>query len=271
MKKILLGMLALGVMCNTAFAAEKAVKPEENILTMAVAYKQTAAEYKALYYQGFNIAKLHVDNALKAHKKGDKPLAVLTDVDDTLVLHGKYWGTLIAEGKDFFDDSIWDKYIPTNQLTAAPGAKSFLDYCKKNKVDVFYVTSRDQGEGTYNMAMDNLKALQFPYADKEHLTVLVDTSNKEPVQKEIAKKYNIVVYLGDSLNDFARKYYVKDVEQRNKLMSEDKDKYGMKYIVMPNPTDGHWIRAIFGDSEPAATDANRTIWAKTVTKEQIKK
>jgi len=29
--------------------------------------------------------------------------------------------------------------------------------------------------------------------------------------------------------------------------------------VFPNPTDGHWIRAIFGESEPAPTDMNRRI------------
>jgi hypothetical protein len=28
--------------------------------------------------------------------------------------------------------------------------------------------------------------------------------------------------------------------------------------VLPNPTDGHWVRAIFGESEPAPTDKNRS-------------
>lgn len=46
-------------------------------------------------------------------------------------------------------------------------------------MEVFYVTSRDQGEGTYGYALKNLQDLSFPYADKDHLTVLIDTSNKE--------------------------------------------------------------------------------------------
>lgn len=49
---------------------------------------------------------------------------------------------------------------------------------------MFYVTSRDQGEGTYGYALKNLQDLSFPYADKDHLTVLVDTSNKEKEQKK---------------------------------------------------------------------------------------
>ena len=105
--------------------------------------------------------------------------------------------------------------------------------------------------------------------DREHLTVLVDTSNKEPRQNEIAEKFDVVVKLGDSLNDFQRKYYIKNnVEERNQVADKDKDLFGTKYIVMPNPTDGHWIAAIFGQSEPEDTEENRALWHKTATKNQ---
>ena len=40
-------------------------------------------------------------------------------------------------------------------------------------------------------------------------------------------------------------------------MTDDRELYGMQYVLFPNPTDGHWIRAIFGESEPAPTDNNR--------------
>ena len=41
-------------------------------------------------------------------------------------------------------------------------------------------------------------------------------------------------------------------------MEEDRDKYGSQYIIFPNPTDGHWIAAMFGESEPPASNENRT-------------
>ena len=268
-KTMLLTAVLTGLMTCTAFGAEKPAEPVKapasNILTVAATYKETAAEYRALYHQGFNIAHDKVAHALAHHKKGAKPLAVITDVDDTILLHGKYWASLIADGGEFFDDPKWDAYIPTNASEAAPGALDFLNFCKKYGVEVFYVTSRDQGEGTYDMALDNLKTKGFPYADKEHLTVLIDTSNKEKTDLKIEEKYDVVVYLGDSLNDYRRKYYVKDVAQRQKLMEEDKDLYGEKFILMPNPTDGHWIRAIFGESEPADTPANRAKWKEAAT------
>lgn len=239
---------------------------DNNILTMAVAWKQTAAEYNALFYQGFNMARLLVDKAIENQKPGDLPLAIVTDLDDTLVVPLSYWGYLIDNDYDFFDDPIWDKWIPENKMVPTAGSLEFLQYCKDKGVEVFYVTSRDQGEKTYEYALGNIKAMGFPYADEEHLTVLMDTSNKEAVQTKIGEKYNIAAYLGDNLNDFRRIYYVKDIEERAKLVAEDKNLYGNKYIIFPNPTDGHWVRAIFGESEPAPSNANRDIWKNSATK-----
>lgn len=265
MKKILVCLLvititAVGMIgCTAKETADETVK--SNLMTAAVVWKQTAAEYEALYYQAFNLAKDKVDQALA--EGSDKPLAIVTDVDDTIALHNAYWARLQEEGKEFFDDAIWDEYIADNGLTAAPGAVELLKYCEEKGVEVFYVTNRDQGEGTYEYATENLKNLGFPYVDEKHLIVQIDTSDKEVVQKQIAEDYEIIVYMGDSLNDFQRKYYVKDVDERRALMAEDKDLYGEKYILLPNPTDGHWIRAIFGESEPADTPENREIWAET--------
>ncbi|HOE40651.1 MAG TPA: 5'-nucleotidase, lipoprotein e(P4) family [Rhodoferax sp.] len=256
---------------QTAAAAPNTTGPSgsgvNNALLYAAAWKQTAAEYRALYYQGFNVARMHVEMALSKRKAGDKPLAVVTDMDDTVLHALNYWGHLIKQNKDYFDDLIWDKWIPENKVTASPGSLDFLKFCAENGVEVFYVTSRDQGEKTYEYAMGHLKVLGFPYADEKHLTVLRDTSNKEKRQDEIMKDFSVVVFLGDNLNDFRRKYYIKsNVDERLKMMETDREKYGRNYIVFPNPTDGHWLAAIFGESEPPPTDANREIMKKAATK-----
>ncbi len=243
-----------------------------NALLYSVAWKQTAAEYRALYFQGFNVARMHVELALAKRQPSDKPLAVVTDMDDTVLHALNYWGHLVNQNKDYFDDPIWDSWIPENKVTASPGSLEFLKFCADNGVQVFYVTSRDQGEKTYEYALGHLKLLGFPYADEKHLTVLRDTSNKEKRQDEIIKDFNVVVFLGDNLNDFRRKYYIKAaagkdaVDERMKFMEADRDKFGRNYIVFPNPTDGHWLAAIFGDSEPPPTDANREIMKKAATR-----
>ncbi|WP_133078634.1 5'-nucleotidase, lipoprotein e(P4) family [Pseudomonas sp. ML2-2023-3] len=240
-----------------AFAEESSAAPS-NLLTAAVAWKQTAAEFEALYYQGFNVARMQLDRALQAHKKGDRPLAVISDVDDTVLGSNSYWGYMINSGKEFFDDGAWDKWVADNGPVATPGALEFLNYAHSKGVEVFYVTSRDQGENTFQYALENLRKNKLPFADDKHLTVYRDSSNKEPRQLEIAKDFDVVVMLGDNLNDFKRKYYVADVKQRLNLMTEDKEQFGRKFIIFPNPTDGHWLKAIFGDSEPPATAENRS-------------
>ena len=228
-----------------------------NNLLYAVAWKQTAAEYRALYHQGFNMARLHVENALANHAGEGRPLAVIADVDDTLLLSTPYWGYLVSEGTDFFDDDAWDNWIRENRTEASPGARSFLQYCFENDVEVFYVTSRDQGDDTFELALNNLVSAGFPNADAGHLTVLRESSNKEVVQARIRENHNVIVMLGDNLNDFARRYYVTDVNERSALMEQDQALFGMQYILFPNPTDGHWIRAIFGESEPLPSKENR--------------
>ena len=228
---------------------------QQNNLSYAVAWKQTAAEHRALYYQGFNIARLHVEQALAA--KEEKPLAIIADIDDTLLLANDYWGYLISNEEDFFNDTSWDLWVAENSFVPSPGSQEFLKFCENNGVEVFYITNRDQGDPTFELAQQNLISAGFPMVDREHLTVLRETSNKEEIQRGIMEEYEVVVMLGDNLNDFSRDFYLKDVEQREDLVSQKRDNFGRKFVIFPNPTDGHWIRAIFGESEPPATPQSR--------------
>ena len=230
-----------------------------NSLLYAVAWKQTAAEFRALYHQGFNMARAQVAAALANRDQNAKPLAVITDLDATTLLTLDYWGYLVSQNLEFFDDSLWDQWVPDNTVLASPGALEFLRFCAENGVEVFYVSNRDQGEETERYALAQLERLDFPFRDSAHVTVNRESSDKQVVQERIMEDYEVVVLLGDNLNDFSRRYYVTDVEQREALMSEDSALFGSRYILFPNPTDGHWIRAIFGDSEPPDTPENRAI------------
>ena len=101
----------------------------ENNLMMAMAWKQTAAEFRALYHQGFNIARMRVEIALAQKQDDSLPLAIISDVDETLLLANDYWGYLINQGQDFFDDASWDRWIEENRAVASPGALEFLNFC----------------------------------------------------------------------------------------------------------------------------------------------
>lgn len=219
-------------------------------MLMAQAWKQTSAEYEALYLQGFNIARMHVD---RARRDGRRRLAVLADLDDTVLDVRDYWRTLAAKGGTLFDDTVWDEWVATNAVKPMPGALEFLTFCRGIGVEVFYITNRDQGEQTLDLVLGHLRKAGFPYADAEHVTVIRESSDKSVRQRQLAQAHDVAVMLGDNLNDFSRAYYVTDVNDRRARLQMDREEFGRRFILFPNPTDGHWIRAIAGDSEPPAT------------------
>lgn len=257
------GAACTGSAASTVAAREGAIV---NQLLWAVAYKQTAAEFYALCHQAYNLARMRIDMSLANHEPGDRPLAVITDMDNTILHPLSYWGHLINEGRDFFDDAIWDEWVPSNQITAVPGAIEFFDYCTQKNIAVFYVTNRDQGERTFEYALAHLEFLGFPLASESNLFVFRETSDKTPARREIEKTHDVALMLGDNLNDYRRDYYVTDVDERRALMERDREDWGTRFILVPNPTDGHWVRAIFGTSEPAATDANRRLLRDAATR-----
>ena len=247
------------VMCAVLAIISPVLDAQQNNLAYAVAWKQTAAEHAALYHQGFNIARMQVEAAISKRTDFQKPLAVISDVDETLLLSNSYWGYMVSSGNDFFNDAEWDDWVEEDLFTSSPGSLEFAEFCRLNDVDIFYVTNTDQGESTFDLARRNLQTAGFGSIESDHLIVLRESSNKEIIQQQIMRDFEVVVLLGDNLNDFSRDYYVTDVDERRLLASENRSDFGVKNIIFPNPTDGHWLRAIFGESEPPASNTNREI------------
>src|ERR1700748_1113301 len=67
-------------------------------------YQQRAAEYRALCYQAYNIAKLRLSIAVKQHHK--KPYAVITDIDETLLDNSPYDAQRALSNQEF-DSKAW--------------------------------------------------------------------------------------------------------------------------------------------------------------------
>ena len=254
-------VMALAGMVHAQPNAAAQAQPH-NIYEVALAWKNTAAEYDALYYQGFNIARAHVDNFLAKHPRHRQKLAVISDLDDTLLSPQAFWIEMMKQNSEFFDDPLWDKLIAEYTLKPTAGAVEFARYLQSKGVEIFYVSSRNQGDKakTHEYAIEQLKKLGFPYADAEHVKILMDSSNKEAIQNDIARDYHVIVKLGDNLNDFNRSFYTQSIDERKQQAAAQKAKFGTEYVLFPNPTDGHWVRAIFGDSEPPQSDENVKKW-----------
>ncbi|AEB76994.1 5'-nucleotidase [Clostridium botulinum] len=233
-------------------------------LVMAELWMQTSAEYRGLCYQAYNNARSIIKDKVSTFKKGDKPLAIITDCDETVIENSIYDAGFIGHNDSHNPDN-WPKWVNASAGNAMPGAKQFLDYANSKGVEIFYVTGRDE-KNSLDGTMKNLKKLNFPCVDKYHMRLKTDTGNKEPRMKEIEKKYNVIIYMGDDAGDFPIGSYHKDVNARNSLLDKNSDKFGTKFIILPNPSYGHWESSLhknYWQLTPEQKDSLRKKFIKT--------
>jgi len=227
---------------------------EQSVL--AVNWVQTSAEYRALCYQSYNLARMNLDSFLASYS-GSKPVAVITDMDETITDNSAYQAWLV--GQDFgYSSKTWGPWIAAGKAKAVPGAVEFFNYAKEKGVETFYVSNTKMAfvEG----AEKKLKALGFPYVDRKHLLFRVKTSDKQPRRDTVAKDYEIALLLGDNLNDFLTVFRKKPIDVRSAEVDKIKNEWGKKFIVFPNPLYGDWEGSIYKGNwgaSPAEKDQMR--------------
>jgi len=213
---------------------------ETELKILPVLWQQTAAEYRALCYQAFNFATLRLYQALM--KKSAKRLAIITDLDETIIDNSYIYGNLIPQGKEF-SAAEWKNWTSQSAATAVPGAIKFLQLAKQKRVAIFYISNRDTSE--LFSTVSNLKKLDLPDADTSHMLFLSNTSSKETRRQQIMKRYNVVMLLGDNLNDFMQVFERIPIDERNAEVDKLTSQWGRKFIVLPNATYGEWENAIY--------------------------
>jgi 5'-nucleotidase (lipoprotein e(P4) family) len=225
-------------------------------MVMALTWVQGSAEYRELCYQAFTLAGMLVDKA--ASTKADKPLAIISDLDETLFDNSAYDAGMV--GRDTaFSNQTWQQWEAAQQALAIPGAVDFLTAAAK-KVEIFYVTNRDAVDAT----LANMKALGFPYADAKHLLVKTTTSNKQPRFDSIAADHKVVLYLGDNANDLPIGTYGKAQKERNALVDANRAKFGTEFIAFPNPYYGDWEPAVVPSGYYGLAPAGKSAARKSV-------
>ncbi len=238
----------------TVSTAQQATQPmpataDNEYQVSAVLYMQKAAEYRALTYQAFNVAKMQLDadfdkkNLKKLPKSERKmPRAVVVDIDET-VLDNSPAQAFNIRNRLPFDLKNWYAWGEMRKAKAIPGAVDFLNYANKKGAKVFYVSNRDEVQKT--ATIDNLKAVGFPDVTVETVQLRQKESTKEPRRLVIAKKYRIVLLIGDNLDDLSNVFERKSVDDRFAEVDNLREMFGHKFIVLPNAMYGTWESAIY--------------------------
>lgn len=238
-----LGSLLLLVLAIGCASKSKAPQTEEKINNQAIVnatlWFQTAAEVRALYYQGYNFARIRLDEDLK--KKTAKKRAVVVDIDETIFDNSPYQAKIILENVEY--PKYWNEWIQSESAKALPGALEFLNYADKKGVEVFYITNRRTNEKT--STLHNLQKLGFPVKSDNHLMVRETENNKTARREIVTKDYHIVLLVGDNLNDFTGLYEKKSIKERNEVTDKLQNDFGKIYIMLPNPMYGDWESAVY--------------------------
>jgi len=243
---VLLFCLLLTAGPLVGFAQEKAqaaysLKDLNEQAVMALVWMQASAEYRELCYQAYNVADMAVDKAVGAAKAGDKPLAIICDLDETLLDNSAYDSGFIGRD-EAFSSKTWTLWEMAAQAKAMPGAADFLNDVKAKDVEVFYVTNRDQPG--FAGTMKNLRDLGYPYVDAKHVLFATNTSDKQSRFDLVTKDYTVVVYMGDNANDLPIGTWYKAMKERNAIVDQNKASFGTKFVVLPNPSYGDWEGAL---------------------------
>ena len=202
-------------------------------------YQQKAAEYKALCFQAYNIARLRLDQYTTPSAK---PRAIITDIDETVLDNSDYAVHQALQGKDYEPES-WYEWTSRAAADTVPGAPGFLNYAASKGITVFYITNRDEREraGT----LQNLAKYHLPNADNEHLILRQTISSKEERRQKVLNDYDVILFIGDNLADFSALFDKKAFVEREQNTRITAAQFGNRFIVLPNPVYGDWEGALF--------------------------
>ncbi len=237
------------VTVSTAQVVAPAADTDLDYQVAAVLYTQKAAEYRALAYQAFNIARLRLDADLKKKNwkrlpKAERkmPRAIVVDIDETVLDNSPAQAFGIKTNTPY-NTKDWYAWGELRKAKAVPGSVEFLNYALTKGVKIFYISNRDEVQK--QATLDNLKSVGFADVSTENLLLRTAESGKDARRSVVTEKYRIVMLVGDNLDDFTSAFEKKAIAERFAETDKVKDLLGKRFIVLPNAMYGTWENAIY--------------------------
>lgn len=215
--------------------------PTNEHTVQAVLWVQRSGEYRALCHQAFNLARRVLDEELKA-SPAPKKRAVVVDVDETVLDNSPYQARLIKTRQSYTTAS-WRQWVDLARAEAMAGAVEFLKHASSRGVEVFYISNRRAEEHAGTLA--NLRAKGFPHADDAHLLLRTAEGSKTRRRAAVSATHEIVLFMGDNLNDFSDVFEGKDPAGRIAEVEKLAKEFGHRFIVLPNPLYGDFEDSIY--------------------------
>jgi 5'-nucleotidase (lipoprotein e(P4) family) len=226
--------------CSSKEADKRSIN---EALIMGTLWVQRSAEYRALAYQAFHIAKLRVDEDIKVVRSRRR--AIVLDLDETVLNNSRYEAKAITDNQNYPDG--WTEWCDMARADAIPGAREFLNYAVSAGCDVFYISNRKAV--LLDCTLRNLKILGYPQVDEDHVLLrdrdFTKDYTKENRRRAVAKTHDIILLVGDNLNDFEDLFAHKSIDERFSAADSLREHFGRRFILLPNPLYGEWEKALY--------------------------
>ena len=246
----------------------------EQVNLNAVLWIQTSSEYAAATIGTYAAATGALQRAVAADATGIDRMAVVMDLDETVLDNSRYKAQVVLTnvGRQF---KTWDQWIALREATAVPGAVDFIRASQELGVSVFFITNRKcrdradnsgdcpQKEDTLinlqqlGVEIDRgallLKSERPPdrclslLSESEHEQGRRTASDKTSRRRCVGLDHDIIMLVGDQLNDFIGDPGNATLASREELLQQHKEKWGKTWFLIPNPTDGAWLKHLQPD------------------------
>lgn len=74
------------------------------------------------------------------------------------------------------------------------------------------------------------------------------TSNKNERRNKVSEQHEIILLIGDNLTDFSEIFADRGNDMGKTIVEKNGALFGTKYILMPNPMYGEWLKPIYKNS-----------------------
>lgn len=205
---------------------------------VAIRYQQRSAEVGALQRQCYALASLRLQAAVQANG-GGAGLAVVSDIDETILDNTAIMARVITEELDFTDFAHWKRWEREGAPHLIPGAADFFALADRLGVTIFYVSDRFDENKFATIA--TLTRLGLPQVMAEQ--VMLFGPPKAERRAAIASRFRIILQLGDTLHDFDGAFAGQSLDDQHRLAADHADRFGEDWIVFPNAAHGTWLEA----------------------------
>lgn len=188
---------------------------------------------------------------------GQKPPAIVLDIDETAVLNLGYEADAVRRGVGF-DDSRWQRWEATgaDKVVAVPGAKLAVDAARQLGITVIFNSNRTAASAAATTEALNHAGL----GPVEHGTTLWlkgddgGGSGKDDRRWAITSGYCVIALVGDQLGDFSDLFNAADMTPSRRralsLSPQFAKLWGNGWFLLPNPVYGTALKGGFDEIFP---------------------